>query len=590
MSLWEYKVITSGKGGFATPALLEKFLNDLGRDEWEIVHFQTLPDNFLAFTGLARRTTQRDWTLQDAATAAAKAEADKLRAEFEAKFKAASSPAPVVAEERAPSLIEEQSAPEDGFRKPVDTSHDDEPEAPDDESDDWDKLTAAEHDELPTFFDAIKPHMRRNQRGPGMSVGVDYLAKKWDQTEDDLRGALVECGFVMPEDEDSKAEYVEFDGDLYWLNINRRGELWINTKEKPRPVFRSVKAARIEIEAPAPRDDGRRNVEPKPAAEEGSPESTEVKSDVTVSPETGEAPKPRSESPRGSGAPLPEGVALLDKIRPHMRRNRRGPGGSGSTSFLARALRTNETDLKAAFVALGLTVPVAANDKPAFTEIGQEVWWLNLDSRGGLWINGREKLEGETAASRDAEAAAVATGAVTEVAAVAAPAPIEGSVPVEGSAPVESSAPADASAPVVEVATTAPAQDAQVVAGETAPVPAPASPPAVADSPLAAARLLLKEGRTGSFSARVEQLAGELGKSADDLVASLVGAGLKVPEKAREKTVSIEHAGEKLWLSRNAKGELWLNAKAAKSSDDDDAEGESEKAARGSRARGKKTE
>src|SRR4051812_30399477 len=38
MSLWEYKVITSGKGGFASPALLEKFLNDLGRDEWEIVH------------------------------------------------------------------------------------------------------------------------------------------------------------------------------------------------------------------------------------------------------------------------------------------------------------------------------------------------------------------------------------------------------------------------------------------------------------------------------------------------------------------------------------------------------------------------
>jgi hypothetical protein len=39
MSLWEYKVITSGKGGFATPALLEKFLNDLGRDEWVTTEF-----------------------------------------------------------------------------------------------------------------------------------------------------------------------------------------------------------------------------------------------------------------------------------------------------------------------------------------------------------------------------------------------------------------------------------------------------------------------------------------------------------------------------------------------------------------------
>jgi hypothetical protein len=70
MSLWEYKVITSGKGGFVSPALMEKFLNDLGKDEWEIVAFQAQPDNLLAFTGLARRSTQRDWTLQDAAAAA----------------------------------------------------------------------------------------------------------------------------------------------------------------------------------------------------------------------------------------------------------------------------------------------------------------------------------------------------------------------------------------------------------------------------------------------------------------------------------------------------------------------------------------
>jgi hypothetical protein len=141
---------------------------------------------------------------------------------------------------------------------------------------------------------------------------------------------------------------------------------------------------------------------------------------------------------------------------------------------------------------------------------------------------------------------------------------------------------------VVKAEASVPAETASVAVAEAAPVSAPA--PAAADSPLAAARLLLKEGRTGSFAARVEQLAGELGKSADDLVAVLVAAGLKVPEKAREKTVSIEHAGEKLWLSRNAKGELWLNAKAAKSSDDDDAEGDTEKAPRGGRSRGKKAE
>ena len=59
MSNWEYKVISSGKGGFASPALMEKFLNDLGQENWEILSFHQPADNALAFHGLARRSTQR---------------------------------------------------------------------------------------------------------------------------------------------------------------------------------------------------------------------------------------------------------------------------------------------------------------------------------------------------------------------------------------------------------------------------------------------------------------------------------------------------------------------------------------------------
>jgi hypothetical protein len=666
MSLWEYKVITSGKGGFATPALLEKFLNDLGRDEWEIIHFKTPPDNFLAFTGLARRSTQRDWTLEDAAAAAAKVEAEKLRAEFEAKFKAAASNVPAGgAEEHAPSFLEEKIAPDDGFRKPVDTSHDDDPDAQEDEkADEWDRLTAAEQDDLPTFFEAIKPHMRRNQRGPGMSVGVDYLAKKWDQSEDDLKGALAECGFVLPEDEDAKAEYVEYDGDLYWLNVNRRGELWINTKEKPRPVFRPVKAARVEVEPPVAkdtggaRDEGRRKGERKPedderkvvVAEAGSGESEKAES------ATGEAvPVPaetRTQNGKAQAAatPLPEGPALLEKIRPHMRRNRRGPGGSGSASFLSRALRTNEADLRAAFATLGFTIPASSADKPVYYEIGNEVWWLNLDSRGGLWINGREKKEGESiAAPVERTGEAPLEGVPGSAAPDAVPAP-EVAPGVAGAESFTAPTPADAStaepspaesAPTVEPAraaetasaaeTTSPAEtvpgadsappvpaettsadqpvtdstptisdagplanvppanhasagNAAAISGE-AETPAANEPPAESEpttiqesqapepaiirpiSPnaaLAAVRLLLKETKTGAVAGKVDRLADDLGKPADEFVATLVDAGLKVPEKPREKPVFVEHAGEILWLNRNTKGELWLNAKASR--------------------------
>ncbi len=620
MSLWEYKVITSGKGGFATPALLEKFLNDLGRDEWEIVHFQTPPDNFLAFTGLVRRFTQRDWTLQDAAAAAAKAEADKLRVEFEAKFKAAATNGPGGTEERAPSFIEEKAAPDDGFRKLVDTSRDDDPESADDDKDDWDKLTAAEEDELPTFFEAIKPHMRRNQRGPGMSVGVDYLAKKWEQAEEDMKGALEECGFVMPTDEDSKVEYLEYDGDLYWLNINRRGELWINTKEKPRPVFRPVKAQRVIVEeAPKPPqrepkpESGGRTAEPVEATERKDESAPDSEAAATPAP----APSPAQKKQQGAPVSLPEGMALLDKVRPHMRRNRRGPGGSGSASFLARALRSSEADLKTAFVALGMTLPTSAADKPVYTEFGKELWWLNIDSRGGLWINGREKRAGETAGTASEEApGAAATGesiAATEAAATSVDDSAAASISPEGADPDPTAAPepgaesapssgtdaiisapaptSEAGAqPPVEDAAHGSSEDAQAAtenAREVAPVAAESAgsedpvqvPDAVPETvapagatALAGIRVFLKETRSGAAAAIIDRIASELDQSAEDVLATLVIAGLKVPEKPREKHVFVQHAGEIFWLNKNARGELWLNAKAAKLGDKDEAD------------------
>jgi hypothetical protein len=464
MAVWEYKVISSGKGGFATPALLESFLNQLGTEEWEIVEFRGQPDNPLAFSGLARRPTQRDWTLGDAAAAAARVEAEKLRVEFEEKFRSATAPAAAAA---APAEAPDPEAGRevDGLRRLRDTERDSDPDAPED---DWDKLESG--DELPTFFEAMRPHLRRNQRGPGLSAGVDYLAKKWDITEAEVVGALKECGLEIPEDEDAKPVYVDYDGDLYWVNVNRRGELWVNTKEKTRPVFRTVQAARVEPEEGAAAD-----------AAAGREER---------------APKPRREKeavdPLAPPAPLPEGPALLDRIRPLMRKNRREAGGSGSMSFLSRALKCSEAALVDAFVAMGLSAPGPADHPPILTEIGAESWWLNKDSRGGIWINARERRADEAAGAPQAP---------------------------EGPAP---------------------------------------------GNVFAAVRLLMKETKTGAVAAPVDRLAAELGKPVGEMLGALTSSGLRVPEKAREKPVFAEHAGEIFWLNLNGKGELWLNAKASK--------------------------
>ncbi len=489
MAVWEYKVISSGKGGFASPALMESFLNQLGTEEWEIVEFRGQPDNPLAFSGLARRPTQRDWTLGDAAAAAARVEADKLRVEFEAKFKSATATSPADPAEAPVPVDNEALREHDGLRRLRDTDRDGDPDAPNEEApeDDWDKLGT--EDEVPTFFEAMRPHLRRNQRGPGFSVGVDYLAKKWDISESEVIGALKECGLDVPDDEDAKVTYVDYDGDLYWVNINRRGELWINTKEKSRPVFRTVQATKIE-----PTEEEVKQPEPERRPERHSERHHEERRQGSrkheAEPESGAAQ-----------AALPEGSALLDRIRPLMRKNRREPGGSGSMSFLSRAMKCSESALVGAFTAMGLNAQSPAGEPPVFADIGDETWWLNTDNRGGIWINAREKggeSAGEQAPRGDPSAAAPAPGNV-----------------------------------------------------------------------FAAVRLLLKETRTGSVAAPVDRLAGELGKPVEEFLSALTSSGLRVPEKTREKPVFAEHAGEIFWLNLNGKGELWLNAKASKYSDDD---------------------
>ena len=97
------------------------------------------------------------------------------------------------------------------------------------------------------------------------------------------------------------------------------------------------------------------------------------------------------------------------------------------------------------------------------------------------------------------------------------------------------------------------------------PVPAvEAGAARVPSSVLAAVRLLLKETRTGGFAGKLDRVADELSKSSAELTSALLSAGLQVPAKAKEKPVFVEHAGEIFWLNKNAKDELWVNAKASK--------------------------
>jgi hypothetical protein len=461
MALWEYKVITSGKGGFASATMLESYLNQLGKDEWEIIDFRTDSTNTLAFNGLARRPTQREWTLEAAVAAAAKAEADKLRAELMHKQHAGDAVA--ASDAPAGSTPGDKAAGPDSLRQLRDTDRDHDPEALAEESaaDDWANLGDSE-DELPTFFDAIKPHLRRNQRGPGHSVAIDYLAKRWEQPEADLVGALQECGFVVPEAEDSAPEYLEFDGDLHWLNRNGRGQLFLNVREKPRAAFRVSAGKKLDPSDPAAialaEEHAAEQAAKQKATEERAARQAEAdarraeqaakrEADRAARQAAGDAAtadgedrdQAKAQNDQGPAEPLPAGEALLDKIRPLMRPNRRGPGWSGSTTFLARALRCTEADLVTALGATGLAVPENSAAKTDAKEFGAFAWWLNRDSRGGCWINARERRDplSPTPADGDSPVEPVAAETNAAPAQIFTPTTAPASTPPDAASPTE---------------------------------------------------------------------------------------------------------------------------------------------------------
>ena len=467
MPNWEYKIITSGTLGFATLQLLEQNLNQLGKEEWEIIHYQTRPDNPLAFTGLARRPVMRDWLVEGAPAAgmpATKSGAVPVPPEERPAYAPSVKELRAEAEERRDSLL----AREESLR-PLHGAADDEAAVGAEE-----EFDESEDDEdLPTFFEAIRPHMRRNVKGPGMAVGIEYLAKKFEQTEADLLEALKECGFTIPANAKDEPAYLEYDGDLYWLNLNHRGQLWINTREKPRAVFRSAQGQQVAArELPDAGASGAAPAKPEHPAAENERSAPAEPAGVRTPPGAGAAE-----------APLPSGPALLDRLRPVMRRNRRGAGLSGSFSFLTRALQIEPPTLEAALGALGLELPRRSNDKPIFVEIGEFVYWLNQDKGGQIWINTRERR------------------------AEVSPAPVP-----PAAAPSELS----------------PGPLAPAVA--EAPVPVPPAAPATG-APLAAVRLLLKETRRGGVAAE----AGAPGRAIGEEHRGSAGRiGRSRPEGARE--------------------------------------------------------
>ncbi|MDD3179102.1 MAG: hypothetical protein PHQ04_01990 [Opitutaceae bacterium] len=452
MPIWEYKAITSGPLGFATQQLLEQHLNQLGKEEWEIIFYQTKPDNPLAFHGLARRAITRDWFPKPEET------------------KSTYVPPPIPCEAEEDDGRDERSfADELPPARPANV-----PAQTDMGLGDFDDLEVGSEEDLPTLFEALQPYLRKNARGD-QSVGLDFLAKKFEQNEQELLGAFEECGLKAPTQAGAKGEVVDYEGGLYWLERDKRGRLWLNTREKK---FKAVKTTPVPSEP---------QVEATPAPEAAPVLTPVARPDVAGSVEC-DARGPES---------------FLGRLCRMMRRNRRGYGWSGSFNYLTKALAMDEAKLLAALGELGLRLPAGTEEKPVMVEDEGRLFWLNKNQRGEIWINARKGRQ------------------------------VAETVPVPVTPPPE-----------------------------VAPVEGAPSPSASLGNVLTAARLHLQPKKRGAgVAAQVGEVARALGRSEEELLQALVSAGLNVPVTPKDKPTFGEQGGEIFWLNRNAKDQLWLNAK-----------------------------
>ncbi|MDB6115534.1 MAG: hypothetical protein JWQ62_2479 [Lacunisphaera sp.] len=463
MSSWEYKLISSGPLGFASMPLLEQHLAQLGKDEWEIINFTTKPDNPLVFHGLARRPIARDWFPP-------------------ADTKPAYTPPAIPAEPEDDGKDERSFADELPPVRPANA-----PAPADLGLGDFDDLAGSEED-LPTLFEALQPFLRKNPRGD-LSVELDFLAKKFEQDPREVLTAFEECGLQLPPQGEEKGDVVDHDGSLYWLERDKKGRVWVNTRDKR---FKTVKTTAVPAE---PRT-------------ERAPEV--------------EAPRREARPPQPERAARPiehvfsDGDSFLTRIRSMMRRNRRGHGWSGSFQYLTKALKMDDAQLLEKLGEFGLRL--AGGDKPVLAYDGDFEFYLNRNQRGEIWINAEEKQGG---GQKPEDRGPVATQAAESQSGRNYEDPREAFVPAKAPLPPENT--------------------------------------------LTAVRLLMEPKKRGEgVTALVKDLAEKLEKSEEQMLAALASAGLHLPESPKAKPTFAEHGGEIYWLNVNAKGQVWLNAKASK--------------------------
>ncbi|MDR1011002.1 MAG: hypothetical protein LBM04_07710, partial [Opitutaceae bacterium] len=150
----------------------------------------------------------------------------------------------------------------------------------------------------PSPLDAVRPFLKTNKRGTGVSGEVGYLAYSLDQNETEFVAALTDAGLVVPPDAGAKPTFVEHEGEIFWFNFYEKDgvtSIWLNAKP--------AKARKKTERAPRPRTKNK----PQPATPAEPIASINPAAPVEpvapVDPAKPSAPAAPADAPTASAAP-----------------------------------------------------------------------------------------------------------------------------------------------------------------------------------------------------------------------------------------------------------------------------------------------
>jgi hypothetical protein len=78
---------------------------------------------------------------------------------------------------------------------------------------------------------AVRLLMAPKKRGEGVTAPIGELAGKLEKSDEQVLAMLASTGLQLPDSPKAKPTFAEHGGEIYWLNANAKGQVWLNAKQ-----------------------------------------------------------------------------------------------------------------------------------------------------------------------------------------------------------------------------------------------------------------------------------------------------------------------------------------------------------------------